>query len=57
VTVAIGEPVLLEPGLSVPEGTAVLEQALRALAEPFVPQELRAPVEPVEVREPALSRR
>ena len=52
VTVAIGEPVLLEPGLSVPEGTAVLEAATRAIAQPFVPKELRGPVPAVDVREP-----
>jgi long-chain acyl-CoA synthetase len=44
VAVVIGEPARLEPGLSVPEGTAVLEQSLRALAAPFLPEELRAPV-------------
>ncbi len=47
VTVAIGEPVLLDPGLTVPEGTAVLEAAMRAIAGPFLPQEL-----PVEAAEP-----
>jgi 1-acyl-sn-glycerol-3-phosphate acyltransferase len=53
VTVAIGEPVLLEPGLSVPEGTARLEASLRLLAEPFVPQELPVEAaEPVDVRTP-----
>lgn len=50
VTVAIGEPVTLEPGMSVLEGTARLEEMMRALAAPFLPQP--APAEPGEVRQP-----
>jgi 1-acyl-sn-glycerol-3-phosphate acyltransferase len=37
VTVAIGEPVWLEPGISIPEGTAILEESMRALELRFTP--------------------
>lgn len=47
VTVTVGPPVTLEPDLAVPDGTARLEEAMRALAEPFRPK-VAAP-EPVEV--------
>lgn len=38
VTVTIGEPVLLDPSLSITEGTAVLEEAMRALERRFLPE-------------------
>lgn len=55
VKVVIGAPVMLEPSMSVPEGTAVLEAALRALAEPYLPNAVAPEPQPIDVREPALS--
>lgn len=52
VTVTIGEPVTLDPGMGVLEGTARLEEAMRELARPFLPEELRLPVEPAGATEP-----
>ena len=37
VTVAVGAPVWLEPGISIPEGTSILEESMRALEYRFTP--------------------
>ncbi len=50
VNVGVGAPVWLEPGISIPEGTAQLEEAMRAIARPFLPPMTPVPVGELPVR-------